>query len=86
MKFKKGNKLGGRKKGSKNKATTEIRERFRVLLDNNLDTLQDDLNSLEPKDRVRALLDLSQYVVSKLKSTEITTDTDQPVITIDFTE
>jgi hypothetical protein len=86
MPFKEGNNLGGRKKGSKNKATTEIRERFKDLLEDNMDRLQEDLDDLEPKDRIKAYLDLAQYVVPKLKSTEITQDTDQPVITIDFTE
>ncbi|TRO65489.1 hypothetical protein [Christiangramia sabulilitoris] len=86
MPFKEGNNLGGRKKGSKNKATTEIRERFKYLLEDNMDRLHQDFDELEPKDRIKAFLDLAQYVVPKLKSTEIKQDKDQPVITIDFTE
>jgi hypothetical protein len=86
MKFTKGNKLGGRKKGSKNKTTSEIREQFKLLLDANLDRIQSDLDQLEPKDRIKAFMDLARFVVPTLKSTEITTDRDQPVITIDFTE
>jgi hypothetical protein len=72
MKFKKGNKLGGRKKGSKNKSNTEIRERFKALLDANLDTLQGDLEKLEPKDRIKAFMDLARFVIPTLKATEYT--------------
>jgi hypothetical protein len=74
MPFKKGNNLGGRTPGSKNKTTMEIREQFKLLLEANLDSIQTDLDQL------------ARFVVPTLKSTEIKTDIDQPVITIDFTE
>jgi hypothetical protein len=86
MPFKKGNNLGGRTPGSKNKTTSEIREQFKLLLEANLDSIQADLDQLEAKDRIKAFMDLARFVVPTLKSTEITTDRDQPVITIDFTE
>lgn len=68
-KFTKGN--PGRPKGSKNRATAELRERFQILLDKNIDNLQKDLDKLEPKDRINAILNLSQYVLPKLKAHEI---------------
>ena len=70
--FTKGNR--GRPKGTPNKTTKEIREKFQFIIENNIDAIQDDLNELEPKDRVKMLLELSQYVIPKLKATEITTD------------
>jgi hypothetical protein len=47
MPFKKGNNLGGRTPGSKNKTTSEIREQFKLLLEANLDSIQADLDQLD---------------------------------------
>ena len=71
MKFQKGNNLGGRTPGAKNKTTETIRNAFNELLENNLSTLQKDLDSLEPKDRLKFIIDLSAFVIPKLKATEI---------------
>ena len=48
-------KTGGRTKGTPNKATAELRERFTLLLESNFDTIQSDLNTLEPKDRIKTI-------------------------------
>ncbi len=82
--FKKGNKLGGRKPGSKNKTTEEIRGKFSELLENNLETIQQDLDKLEPEERLRILLSLSKFVLPTLKTTELKGNKDQPAIVIDF--
>jgi len=58
----------GRRKGSKNKVTQEIRERFQALIENNMDKIQMDLYSMKPKERVDALLQLAQYVLPKLQT------------------
>ena len=64
MPFEKGNNLGkGRPQGKPNKTTHEIRQMFQCLLENNINTLQDDLTQLEPKDRVKAMLDLAKLVL-----------------------
>ena len=84
MAFEKGNNLGGRTKGSTNKNTTEIRERFRLLLEANLDSIQEDLDSLDPEERLKVLLHLSKFVLPTLKNTELTSGEDQPPITIKF--
>lgn len=86
MAFKEGNNLGGRTPGSKNKTTTEIRERFKLLIENNLDTIQADLESLEPEERLKILLSLSKFVLPTLRSTELTNDKEETTITIDFTD
>jgi hypothetical protein len=66
-KFEKGN--PGRPKGSKNKVNTELRELIQQLFDDNFDTIQDDLESLEPKDRLKFMTDLLPYLMPKLQST-----------------
>lgn len=79
MPFQQGNKLGGRKAGSQNKATTKVREAFTNLLEDNLQQLREDFKELEPKDRIKLFMELSKYVIPQLKSTEIKGDPDNPV-------
>lgn len=64
-------KTGGRTKGVENKVTSKVRESFTNLLEDNLDQLRKDFKELEPKDRIKLFLDLSQYVLPKLKQTEL---------------
>lgn len=66
-KFETGN--PGRPKGAKNKASGQIRERIQSLFDDNFQTIQEDLESLEPKDRLKFLTDLLPYLVPKLQTT-----------------
>jgi hypothetical protein len=61
----------GRPRGATSKQTKELRQRFKHLLDDNLDALQSDLDQLKPKDRIDALLSLAKYVVPTLKATEM---------------
>lgn len=68
-----GIKTGGRTKGTLNKTTSELRERFTLLIDNNFDKLQIDIDLLEPKDRIKVILELAKFVVPTLKATELTT-------------
>jgi hypothetical protein len=67
----KGVRQNGRTPGSPNKSTKEVRERFKALLDNNIETIEKDLLLLEPKDRINAILQLAKYVVPQLRSVEI---------------
>jgi hypothetical protein len=66
-KFEKGN--PGRPKGAKNKVNTQLRGLIQKLFDDNYQTIQDDLESLEPKDRLKFLSDLLPYLLPKLQST-----------------
>ena len=75
----------GRAKGIPNKTTTEIREAFSELLQGNLEQLKVDIASLEPKERVKLLLDMAQFVVPKLRSVDLKTD-EEEIVTIDFNE
>lgn len=77
MKFTENNKLGnGRPLGSKNVATAEIRERFNLLVENNIDKLQEDIASLEPFQRIKVIIDLSKFILPTLKCVDVTTAAD----------
>lgn len=72
MPFEKGhNKATGRPKGSANKSTSQIREAYTNLLNDNLDQLKEDFKELEPKERIKLFLDMSKYIVPTLKATEM---------------
>ena len=75
----------GRAKGIPNKTTTEIKEAFQMLLEDNLPTLRRDISSLEPKERVKFMLELATFIIPKMKSVDLKS-IDTEVITIDFNE
>jgi hypothetical protein len=75
----------GRKAGSLNRATKDIRDAFTLLIENNLSQLQEDINGLAPKERVKLLLDMAQFVVPKLRNVDLKTD-EKEIVTIDFNE
>ena len=60
----------GRPKGSANKATSKVRVAFTQLVENNIEKMQKDLDSLEPKDRLKLILDLASFIIPKLKNVE----------------
>ena len=72
----------GRPRGSKNKAKAELIDRVTMLIENNIDTLEDDLKQLEPKDRVKAVVSLLNYTLPKKQSVkaDVTTEREQIVI------
>ena len=75
MPFQTGNKLGGRTKGSTNKSTEKIKKAYSLLLENSLEKIQVQLDKLPPKDYLNYLLSLSQYVIPKMKYSEVETTT-----------
>jgi len=64
-------KTGGRKKGSLNKTTSEIREHYKNLIDSNLCILESDIKDLEPLQRLKIIIELSKFVVPTLKATDL---------------
>jgi|JI10StandDraft_1071094.scaffolds.fasta_scaffold2264720_2 hypothetical protein len=65
-------KVGGRVKGTPNKVTAPIREKFEKLLDGyGIDQMITDLKALSPKDRMMIISGLAEYIVPKLARTEI---------------
>jgi hypothetical protein len=69
-----GKKFGGRTKGAVNKNTAEIRDAFLLLVSNNLEKMDADLNSLEPLQRMKMIIELSKFVVPTLKATELSVE------------
>ncbi|AKP50740.1 hypothetical protein [Cyclobacterium amurskyense] len=66
-KFEKGN--PGRPKGAKNKINTQMRDLIQKLFDDNYQAIQEDLEALEAKDRLKFLSDLLPYLLPKLQTT-----------------
>lgn len=73
-----GKKTGGRKKGTPNKISKEAKPFVVAAVSNYYSSQQfrEDLDSLEPKDRLAAIIKLSEYVLSKLQSTTIDIQSD----------
>lgn len=79
MAFTENNTLGrGRKVGSQNLTTQSIKQNLQMLVENNMETLDADLKSLSPKDRIKAITDLVKYIIPTLKQVdaEVTNTTD----------
>lgn len=53
----------GRPKGTPNKATAELKERVKVFIDNNLETIEADFKKLEPRERVQAFTALLKFAI-----------------------
>lgn len=77
---------GGRPKGTPNKITTELREWISNFIDNNRERIQQDWETLEPKDRIVLFEKLLKYALPTLQATSLTTDfeklTDEQLNTI----
>ena len=61
----------GTRKGVPNKSTNEVRRAFQLLVENNLPKMQKDLDSLEPKDRIKFILDMAKFILPQLQSISI---------------
>jgi len=74
MKFEKGQSgnANGRPKGVSNKVTSEIREKYLHLIEDNFDLLADDIKSMRSVDRVKAIIELSRFILPTLKATDFT--------------
>lgn len=84
MAFKKGQSgnPNGRPRGAKNKATNELREWVERLINDNLDTITNDIKELDPNERVKFFLALLNYTLPKQQSVkaEINDEREQIVI------
>jgi len=69
-----------RLQGSKNKLTAEIKQRISDALNNTIDNLESDMNSLPTNQRLELFTRLLPYILPKLKETDINTisDNQQP--------
>lgn len=74
MPFKKNDKninRAGRKRGQLNKASNEVREKYLELIENNFEQLEKDIKALRSAERVRAIIELSKFILPTLKATEM---------------
>ena len=69
-----GQKHGGRKKGTPNILTRELRTILKDVLYQEMEHLEERLNDLEPKDRMQIILKLMPYVFPKVIDVQSTKD------------
>lgn len=69
-----GKKTGGRQAGTPNRSTEEVRKTLLKLLDDNLNTLQKDFDSLEAKDRATLIISLAKHCTPPAMSPERLTE------------
>ena len=68
-----------RLQGSKNKLTSEIKQRISDALNSTIDNLETDLQMLSTKERLEIFSRLLPYILPKLKETDLTvTETQNP--------
>lgn len=76
MPFEKGkSKTGGKKKGTQNKTTKDIKIAYQMLIEKNLDNMTKWLEKVAANDPAKAIYiisDLSEYVIPKLARQELT--------------
>jgi hypothetical protein len=69
-----GNKYGGRQKGTPNKLTKELRSVLKDILYQELEQIQEHLETLNSKERVELLIKLMPYILPKVTSVSHTTN------------
>ena len=69
-----GKKYGGRQKGTPNKLTKELRSVLKDILYQELEQIQEHLETLNSKERVELLIKLMPYVLPKVTSISHTTN------------
>ena len=57
--------------GIPNRATNEVRKAFQLLVENNLERLQNDLDELEPKDRIKIILEMAKFILPTLQAVSV---------------
>ena len=65
-----GRKTGGRKRGTPNKATKELRPVLLKVIQRELVNLSELISELEPKDRIDAITKLLPYIMPKMKQVD----------------
>lgn len=65
------NNPNGRPKGVPNKVNQDLKTRIAQILESGIETIETDLVSLAPKDRVNAYLKLLEYLLPKQRESKI---------------
>ena len=66
----KGKKTGGRKKGTPNTVTKEVRELIKGVLEGELENIEETLAQAEPKDRLQFIAKLLPYTIAQYANIE----------------
>jgi hypothetical protein len=77
-----GNKFGGREKGTPNKTTSEIKEAYQLLVENNLENMTSWLEQIgrdNPEKAFDLIIKMSDFIVPKLSRQEVKLD--KPTLT-----
>ena len=64
----KGIKTGGRTAGTPNAITSDLRAKINTIVENQIDSIEKDLKSLEPMQRLQIVEKLISYCVPKLQA------------------
>jgi len=63
--------MGGRAKGTPNKSTSEVKEWVKMVLEHERGRFMEDLDYLQPYERVKTILGLLPYVVPKVSEVNL---------------
>jgi vacuolar-type H+-ATPase subunit E/Vma4 len=53
--------------GSRNKSTQKIRESIQLIVENNIESIQDSLDLMNPKDKMKFMIDLMKLVLPTVR-------------------
>lgn len=70
--------------GTPNKATAKVREAFKLLVENNLQQMQSDIDSLEPKERLGVIIQLAKFVLPQLQAVKIEDTKEHAPVIIEY--
>ena len=74
----------GRPEGVKNKSTQKIRESIQQIVENNIENIQESLDSMKPRERVKYIIDLIKLVLPTLRSVDQISSVAENSPSIDF--
>ena len=69
-------KTGGRKKGTQNKVTTDLRASVKSFLDSNWPQVQAEFDQMEAKDKLAFIEKLMKYALPSLQAVQLDADID----------
>lgn len=61
-----------RPKGSKNKITIEVKEHIQNIVNNNIERIETELNTLQGRHYIESVLKLIEYIIPKAKENDLT--------------
>lgn len=69
-----GKKYGGRKKGTPNRLTKDLRFLLKEILHKELEKTEEYLEELEPKERLEMIIKMMPFILPKVNNTSHTSD------------